>query len=251
VTRYVERVGSAAFEKFRKIITDTVGGKNGIYALYRNRKLYYVGLATDLRRRVNHHLRDRHKGKWNYFSLYLLRGDRHMKDVESLAMRIADPKGNRIWGKPKGAVDLGRILRRKMTEQVREEIMTIFPRDMGGDGLRGLALRRRKAARKAVKTRMAREAGERHVVSRKGVALKGLLARAALRAKYRGTAYSAWVLPSGRIRVKGHPGLFDSPSGAANSIRKKQTNGWVFWNYKDQSGHWAPLTALREQAIKQ
>ncbi len=71
VLGHLERISSAAFDKYNQVITELVGGKNGIYALYRNNQLYYVGLATNLRQRINQHLKDRHAGKWNYFSLYL------------------------------------------------------------------------------------------------------------------------------------------------------------------------------------
>jgi len=126
VMGYMEHVSSTAFERFTGVITELAGGKNGIYALYRNNNLYYVGLATDLKKRVRKHLRDRHAGKWNSFSLYLVRSERHLRDLESLAIRIADPKANKVRGKPRGARDLRRLLKRKMNEQARREISVIL-----------------------------------------------------------------------------------------------------------------------------
>jgi hypothetical protein len=35
------------------------------------------------------------------------------------------------------------------------------------------------------------------------------------------------ILPDGRIDTEGH--VFETPSGAANHLRKKATNGWSFW----------------------
>jgi negative regulator of replication initiation len=35
----------------------------GIYALYRGKRLYYVGLTRNLLGRIRWHLKDRHKGK--------------------------------------------------------------------------------------------------------------------------------------------------------------------------------------------
>jgi len=52
-----------------------------VYALYRREKLYYVGLATNLRSRINQHLKDRHKGKWTHFSLYILRKTEHLREL--------------------------------------------------------------------------------------------------------------------------------------------------------------------------
>ena len=37
VLGYLERISSAAFEKYSGVITELVGGKNGIYALYRRK----------------------------------------------------------------------------------------------------------------------------------------------------------------------------------------------------------------------
>ena len=54
VMGYLERISSGVFDRYSKLITGLVGGKHGIYALYRNNTLYYVGLATDLRKRPNH-----------------------------------------------------------------------------------------------------------------------------------------------------------------------------------------------------
>ncbi|HAL56917.1 MAG TPA: hypothetical protein DCP63_10700 [Bacteroidetes bacterium] len=47
---------------FRERLTEIMKGYAGIYALYRNEKLYYVGLTRDLFGRLNWHLKDRHAG---------------------------------------------------------------------------------------------------------------------------------------------------------------------------------------------
>ena len=49
--------------------SDPKGG--GIYALYDNHGLYYVGLTDfSLRHRIQTHTQDRHKGKWKRFSTW-------------------------------------------------------------------------------------------------------------------------------------------------------------------------------------
>ncbi len=230
----LERISSTAFDRHRNAITDLVGGKNGIYALYRNNQLYYVGLATDLRRRVNQHLKDRHAGRWNFFSLYLVRSERHLKDLESLIMRIAFPKGNRKMGRFGKAVDLRPILQKKMVATEMGKIAEI----MGGTPKPNIA--RKRAAKKAVASRKA--AGAK-------VALKGLLKLKVLRATYKGKMYRAWVLSSGRIRMSDSGKIFDSPSGAAKAVRKKATNGWSFWSFRKGKGksaeNWVALKTLR------
>jgi len=72
----------------------------GIYALYDNHGLYYVGLTTrSLRSRLRRHTRDRHKGKWNRFSWYQIPNLKYSKDMETAILRIVNPKGNRAKGK--------------------------------------------------------------------------------------------------------------------------------------------------------
>jgi len=264
VLGYVERVSSGAFERYSEVITELVGGKNGIYALYRKTNLYYVGLATDLRKRVRHHLRDRHAGKWNYFSLYLVRSERHLKDLESLAIRIAHPRGNVVRGKPRAARDLKRLLRRKMTQQAKEEIARIFGRpgkavaEAPSDKER--AERHKRAGRKAVATlrrrataakgRRSPELGpkaSKHHKSPVGVPLKGLIRNKRLRGTYKGEDWLAWVLPSGRIKLRHTGDIYDSPSGAAGAIKGRATNGWAFWRYLNDTHEWVPLTTLRKK----
>jgi len=87
-----------------------IQGHQGLYALYRRNKLYYVGLASDLRRRINQHLKDRHGGKWTHFSLYIIRKTDHIKELESMLLCIAYPEGNAQRGKlPKASNLLPRL----------------------------------------------------------------------------------------------------------------------------------------------
>jgi len=98
VIGHLEKVSSKVFDRYRKQITDMIRGNYGVYALYRRHKLHYIGLATDFRRRINQHLKDRHKGKWNYFSLYLIRKIDHLHEIEALLVRMAEPGGNKQKG---------------------------------------------------------------------------------------------------------------------------------------------------------
>ncbi len=238
VIGHLERISSNVFERYRRLITDLVGGKHGIYALYRNDNLYYVGLATNLRGRVNQHLRDRHKGKWTHFSLYLARSERHMKELESLALRIADPKGNKVRGRLKGAIDLRPGLKKKLRQEALREIGILM-----GDG--------KKAAEKPLKKRKSAKmvaAGKKAAATRrksgKNISLKGKISSKSLRRKYKGKMYYCWVLPSGRIKHDGK--IYDTPSAAARAVRRKTTNGWNFWRYKKSKGKWVLLAELRK-----
>ena len=68
--------------------------------MYDDHGLYYVGLTNrSLRSRIQKHTRDRHKDKWKKFSWYRIQDLEHTKDIETILLRIIDPKGNRVKGK--------------------------------------------------------------------------------------------------------------------------------------------------------
>ena len=73
VIKQLENVPKEVFKKYFSLIKELGGSAPGIYALYDDNQLYYVGKATDLRKRVNQHLRDRHYASWTHFSLYLVK----------------------------------------------------------------------------------------------------------------------------------------------------------------------------------
>ena len=240
VVGHLERVSGDVFDSRSDAITELAGNRPGIYALYKNNALYYVGLARKLRLRgrVKSHLRDRHRGKWNSFSMYFVRSERYLKDLESLAIRIAYPKGNKARGKFGGAPDLRRMLRKKMLHSAREEIDALMGRI--SRPVDGELAPRSISARKAWKTRHKEEANHVPV-------LKGLLTDKALRMHYKGKKYRAWINRSGTIRLAHTGEVFDSPSGAAKAIRKQQSSGWYWWEFKNNQGEWQRLQELRRK----
>ena len=128
VVGYLERVSGSVFDKYSEEITQLVGNRHGIYALYRNKNLYYVGLARNLKGRVKHHLRDRHAGRWNRFSMYLVHSEHCLRDLEALAIRIAYPEGNKTRGKFGGAPDLRKSLQEQLKRRANAEIDGIMGR---------------------------------------------------------------------------------------------------------------------------
>ena len=65
VCQHLESISRSALEEHQDIVRQYVRGRQGVYALYRRGKLYYVGLATNLRNRLKHHLKDRHGLSWD------------------------------------------------------------------------------------------------------------------------------------------------------------------------------------------
>jgi len=227
VTGHLEKISSGVFERYPEQITGLTEGTQGVYALYRRQKLYYIGLASDLKRRIKWHLKDKHKGKWDRFSLYIIRKTEHIREVESVVVRIAEPSGNQQRGRLRGSKNLVRKLDAAIKEKQKEE-----RRGMLGDG-------KRKATRKKVKKRKKKAKGVERPL--KGTFPGGKV----IYAKYKGKEYKAWVRTNGGIRFKGQ--LYDTPTGAAKAIIERGTvNGWNFWKYKDKAGNLIRIKNLKK-----
>ena len=226
VIEHLEKISSGVFERYPQQVTGLVKQGQGVYALYRRDKLYYIGLASDLERRIKWHLKDKHKGKWDRFSLYIMKKEEQIREVESLLIRIADPEVNKLRGRLRGSKNLERALKAAIKQRQNEEREIIF--------------KQRERNRKKGKMGKAKGRGERPL---KGYFPKGKV----IYAKYKGKEYKAWVKSNGRIKTIPSGELFDSPSMAGISVTKKKTmNGWKFWKYKDKSGKLVKLTELRK-----
>ncbi len=75
-------------------LKDLLKKYSGLYALYKGDKIYYIGLAIDLHKRINDHKKDKHKGKWDNFRLIVIKKVRYIKDLEAVALSIFKPPGN-------------------------------------------------------------------------------------------------------------------------------------------------------------
>jgi hypothetical protein len=110
IRAYAENLPGVLLEVFWKEFHDLLRGHSGVYVLYREGLPHYVGKASSLASRIRHHQNDRLKRKWDAFSLYVVWGDRHVKDVESLLLRIVKPKGSLVSGRFRGAENLRKSL---------------------------------------------------------------------------------------------------------------------------------------------
>jgi hypothetical protein len=222
VREYLERVSWKILERHRLIVRDMIRHHAGVYALYKGDRLYYVGLANNLMGRVKHHLKDRHQGKWDRFSVYLTIDDGHIRPLEALVLRIAKPSGNKIKGRMAKAKDLVRSLKRQIEERAKDETATL----LGG---RFVSHRRRSKAR----------------ATRGTLILSGLVdKRIALVATYKQQKYRATLRQDGRISYKKR--LFSSPSAAAQLILGRAANGWHFWRFKNTRGQWVRLAEIKK-----
>jgi hypothetical protein len=120
VCQHLENISRDALEKYQDVIRGYVRGRQGVYALYRRDKLYYVGLASNLRMRLSHHLRNRHGDSWDRFSVYLTIGDSHLRELEALILRIVKPRGNTQKGKFANSDDIKRKFGRDVASVTEE-----------------------------------------------------------------------------------------------------------------------------------
>lgn len=230
ITGFLEKVNANIFDKYLDEITDMTNGHQGLYALYHKNHLYYVGLARNLRNRIKHHLKDRHQGKWTHFSLYIIRKADHIKELESLLLRIAYPKGNSVRGKLK-STNLLPLLKVQVKRKIKEELEALFK------GSHVYSANPKTAARKIIKTAEAKN----NTKPLSGVFRAGKC----IYVTYKGKDHKAWVFNSGTIKYNGQ--LYDSPTAAAKVITAGTAiNGWSFWKYKDKSGNLLKLKTIRK-----
>ena len=96
---------------FTNKLKELMKGYAGIYALYKENNLYYVGLTRNLFRRITRHLKDRHAGKWNKFIIFRIKKVHYLKDIETLIHHIVEAKGNKVKGKVPRDSNLNRVLK--------------------------------------------------------------------------------------------------------------------------------------------
>ena len=230
VCQHLENISRRLLETYPDIFRAFVRGRHGIYALYRKDRLYYVGLATNLRQRLKQHLKDRHAQTWDRFSLYLTVGDRNLREIESLLLRISKPRGNVQTTRFARSENMLASLRRQIKEHQRAELDEIAP---------WTPLKVKKAQPKARK-KVAKRKGRKPVLAEY---VKKLGKGFPVRFRYTGKLHRARVLKDGTISYKGR--AFTSPSAAASVIGRGAVDGWHAWHYERAPGDWVPLDELR------
>ena len=212
VCQHLEDISRDALKKHQKVIKQYVRRRNGVYALYRKGKLYYVGLAKNLRSRLKSHLHDRHGSSWDRFSVYLTIGQQHLRELESLILRIVQPKGNKQKGKLPKSEDIHRRFFRDIKEYMAYELALL--------------------AGKKAKQPASHERGTK-------------LRRMKLRAWFKGKKLRAQLLKGGRVRFASK--VYDSlATAAAKACKRRTCNGWTFWKYQRAPGDWVTVDHLRK-----
>lgn len=236
VCQYLESISRTALEKYQEIIKKYVRGRYGIYALFKKNKLYYVGLASNLRSRLRHHLRDRHAETWDSFSVYLTIGDQHLKELEALILRITKPKGNLQKGKFNNADDLHRLFKNDISKAQSIEMEKLFCQ---------ISAKKINVENTKIERDSHRKPTLAPFINNK---------RFHIRMRFKDKLYIAHVRRDGTImfaaesaeveRLRGK--IFNSPSLAAIAITGRSTNGWTCWAYERAPGDWVKLDELRK-----
>jgi len=223
VSQHLENISRTALEDYQNILKEYVKGRHGVYALYRNGNLYYVGLASNLRNRLKTHLTDRHAQTWDSFSVYLTINDSHLHELETLILKIASPKGNKQSGNFINAQNLKPIFKNAVTKAQQKELIKL-----------GL-----KKSTAVAKPKVVVQKGRRTVLA------PYVKNRFEIRFRYKGKLHKATVRQDGSILYKGN--VYNSPSMAAVAITKRAMNGWATWTYQRAPGDWVLLDVLRKK----
>ena len=226
VCQHLEGISRKVLQSYPEIVRGLARGRHGIYALYRRDRLYYLGLATDLRQRLTQHLRDQHAQTWDRFSLYLTVGDDHISEIESLFLRISRPRGNKVTPGLSRSQNLLPGLRSQIKVRQQAELEDIAPR----------------ARPRSRKVQRVAEIGDDG--AKKPVLAPFVTERFALRWPYKGKLHKATVRRDGSIRYGGK--VCNSPSLAAKAVAGRPMNGWRCWRYERAPGDWVVLDQLRK-----
>jgi hypothetical protein len=227
VTQHLENVSANLLTAWSDLIVAHTKNRQGIYALYRKRRLYYVGLASDLAWRLKTHRRDQLKGLWDRFSVYLTIHEEHMRELEALLLRISKPAGNKVSGKFARSQDLKPALRRQYRAQTKSDEADLF-------GLRNPSQRERPS-----KTLTGRSKATGRMPTLRPFVNRWFK----IKAHVKGKTYWARVRQDGTIGFRGK--VYNSPSVAGRAATRRSTNGWTFWKFERSPGDWVPLQELR------
>ncbi len=228
VCQHLENISRAVLEEHQTIIRQYIRGRHGVYALYCRDKLYYVGLASNLRTRLKQHLYDKHSNKWDRFSVYLTIDNKAIKELETLMLRILNPEGNSMGGRFVRSQNLATQFSKEIRSNQRDRLYDLMGKQ------------RRSSKQEKLSLKKLQEGNGKQPPLAKYI--RGSMK---LRAKHLGKSYRGSIRKDGRVRYDG--AVYESPSAAAAAaVGRGSYNGWQFWRYERAPGDWVRLSKLRE-----
>jgi hypothetical protein len=167
-------------------------------------------------------MRNKHGQSLDRFSVYLTIGDRTLRELEALLLRIVKPSGNTQIGRFSKSEDLKRRFGKDVREHYRGQVTNL----LGGKA---------KAVKKKVKP---------IPKGKLGTMVKSLGGRGwRLRRTYKGKLYRARIRKDGKVVF--NKVIYPSASAAAKAICGRAVSGARFWNCERAPNDWVKLAALR------
>lgn len=223
VCEHLENISRDALEKHQNVIRSYVRRRQGVYALYRKSKLYYVGLAKDLRWRLKAHVR---------IAMVNL-------GIDLVCTSRLETSTSRSWSPSSSESPNRRVTRSRASSRSRricDPSLHATSAHSTGETLPCCLV----------------ESGRTHWLSETGTNLPFahrflaayFTAPKRLRANHKGKTFRAHVRRDGSIRFGGK--VYDSPSAAGSAAVRRSCNGWSFWKYERAPGDWIRLSELRK-----
>lgn len=119
IDNYVENIPRVLLRKFKGQFEGWFKQGRGIYALYKGKNLYYVGMGR-IPGRILHHFYDKHKNKWDNFSAYIIRREKYTREFETIISRFARPMGSEAIGKLSKKNNLKRKVKKLIKQREKE-----------------------------------------------------------------------------------------------------------------------------------
>lgn len=93
VKKHADMISIDDKEKWKEVPGKRENGV-GVYALYNNYGLYYIGKGTSIKKRLTTHKRSKTK-RWNKYSWYQTKNIEDAEELEAIILRITNPPENK------------------------------------------------------------------------------------------------------------------------------------------------------------
>lgn len=126
IEAHIKDVSIRAIKEHERSFREFLGPRrSGIYVLRTDQDIYYIGLASSLRKRLPDHLSDQHAGEWDRFDLYVVRKNnlKYLRELETLLIRAAKPTGNEI----EPNFIRSENLTKKLKQALEKDLSCMFP----------------------------------------------------------------------------------------------------------------------------
>ena len=247
-TEKLEKIHKDIFKDHRNALLKLVGKSHGVYALYKRDRLYYVGKASDLKKRVGEHLNDIHARKWTHFTAFLTSKSEDIKDIEAVLIIIADPDGN--TNKPKSsAKDMLKSLEALIKEEQEEKRRKILGKKSTSKKKKDVSKKKKsKAIRK--QSTLNSETGKNKLVKMKQLFDADLIKEGdTWYFKNNKKNIEGIITSDGQLKVGGKTYTSHHKAGK-EAMNWPSCNGWNHWQYRDEQGELQLIDDFRQEYVK-